>query len=136
MPSQWSINMIKVVWFRFQQFLVPLLCCLSKVLLKHELLEIYFVTHFGVRNFENTSAMRVTFSLKMSNFNLTFKNAERNWENVFCFFNNCIWNGSLKLSLLRREYLWWEVNVLRNGLKNLHISKRDFFQLTCLHSDQ
>ena len=58
-------------------------------------------------------------------------------QNVdFCFLDIYIrrcWN---KLSLLKREYLSTAVNVLRNSPKILHITKRDFFQLNCLHSDQ
>ena len=41
-----------------------------------------------------------------------------------------------KLSLLRREYLLSAVNVLINSLKILQRTKRDFFQLNYLHSDQ
>ena len=41
-----------------------------------------------------------------------------------------------KLSLLRREYLLTAVNVLINSLKILQRTKRDFFQLNYLHSDQ
>ena len=44
--------------------------------------------------------------------------------------------GCLKLSLLIREYLSSPVNMLRNILKTLHITKIHFFQLNCLHSDQ
>ena len=40
------------------------------------------------------------------------------------------------LFVLRREYLSSAVNVLTNKLKILHITKRDSFQLNCLHSDQ
>ena len=41
-----------------------------------------------------------------------------------------------KLSLLRREYLSSAVNVLTNCPKIFHITKIDFFQLNCVHSDQ
>ena len=37
---------------------------------------------------------------------------------------------------IRREYLSSVVNVLTNSRKILHITKRDFFQLNFLHSDQ
>ena len=39
-------------------------------------------TFFGVRNMRNTSAMRVISFLKCSQFNLHFKNVEKNSENV------------------------------------------------------
>ena len=37
---------------------------------------------------------------------------------------------------IRREYLSSVVNVLTNSRKILHITKRGFFQLNFLHSDQ
>ena len=40
-------------------------CFLSKGTLKRDFLDIYLTTFFGVRNFENKSAMRVIFFLKM-----------------------------------------------------------------------
>ena len=73
---------------------------------------------------------------KSSKFNLRFKNAEKNSEKVFCFLDNYIWIGCTKLSILRREYLSSAANVLTNSPKILHITKRNFFQLNCLHSDQ
>ena len=42
----------------------------------------------------------------------------------------------LKLSLLRREYLSWVVNVLTSSPNIFHIAKADFFQINCLHSGQ
>ena len=47
-----------------------------------------------------------------------------------------IWFGYVKLSLLRREYLSSAVYFLINRLKIHHITKRDFFQINNLNSDQ
>ena len=49
-------------------------------------------------------------------------------ENFFCFWNNCVWIGCVKLSLLRRAYLSSTLSVLTNSLKILHMTKRDFFR--------
>ena len=57
-------------------------------------------------------------------------------KNDFCFSDNSIWIGCVKLSLLRREYLPLAVNVLTNSIKILCSTKRDSFQLIYLHSDQ
>ena len=57
-------------------------------------------------------------------------------KNVFCFSDNGIWIGFVKLSLCWREYLPSVVNVLTNSLKILYINKTDIFLLNCLHSDQ
>ena len=45
---------------------------------------------------------------------------------MFCFWDKSIWIVCIELSLLLREYLSLAVNVLRKGLKNFHVSKRDF----------
>ena len=54
---------------------------------------------------------------------------KKNWQKGFCFLDNCNCSCSVKLSLLRREYLPSVVNVLTDSPKTLHITKRDFFQL-------
>ena len=77
-----------------------------------------------------------SFCWKCSKFNADFKNEAKNCEKVFCFCDNSIWIGSVKLPLLRREYLSSAVNVLRNSLKILHSTNLDFFQLNYVQSDQ
>ena len=78
--------------------------------------------------FGNKSAMRVIFFIECSKFNVDFKNAQKNWEKVFCFWDNSAWTGGIKFSLLRTEYLSSAVNVLTNSLKILHITNRDLFR--------
>ena len=51
---------------------------------------------------------------------------EKNWEKTFCFSEKGILIVCIHLSLLLREYLSLAVNVLRKGLKNFHVSQRDF----------
>ena len=58
-------------------------CCISKGLQKHDFLDIYLTTFFRVRNFQNTSAMRVIFLSKCSYFYQPFKNREQNSEKNF-----------------------------------------------------
>ena len=77
-----------------------------------------------------------SFFWKCSKFNVDLRNAEKIWEKVFCFWDNSIWIGFVKLSLLRREYLSSAVNVLTNSLKIFHSTKTDFSQLNYVHSDQ
>ena len=54
-----------------------------------------------------------SFFWKCCKFNSNFKNIETHLENVFFLWDNCIWIGCFKLFLLRREYLWSAVNMLR-----------------------
>ena len=77
-----------------------------------------------------------SFFWKCSKVNLDCKNLEKYWEQKIFFWDNCIWIGCVNLSLLSKIYLWPTVNVLRNGPRILHITKRGFFQLNCLDSDQ
>ena len=67
---------------------------------------------------------------------MDFRNAEKNWEEVFSFWDNSIWISSVKLSLLCREYLSSAVNVLTNRLRIFHSTKKNFSQLNYVHSDQ
>ena len=67
------------------------------------------------------------FFWKCLKFNADSKNAEKNWEKIFCFWDKSIWIVYIHLSLLLREYLSLAVNVLRKGLKNFHVSKSDFY---------
>ena len=76
------------------------------------------------------------FSPKCTKFNVELKNAEKYSEKVFCFWDNSLWIGCVKLSLLRREYLSSAVNVLTNSLKILHSTNLDFSQLNYVQIDQ
>ena len=136
MPSQWSIVMVKVVPLGFQLCLVPLTCWFPKGGMKGDFSEIWLTTYFGFRNFANISAMRLIFFKNYSSLKIDFKNVEKNWENIFCFWDNCSWIGCLKLSLLGGEYWSSKVNMLRSSLRNSNITKRDFLRIICLHSDQ
>ena len=91
---------------------------------------------FGFRNFERTKSMAVIFFFSnYLKFKLDLENARKNWEKVFCFLDNCIWIGMVKLSLWRTRYFSSAANVLRSSPKIFHVNKRDFFQLTWLGSD-
>ena len=68
----------------------------------------------------------LSFFWKCLKFNADSKNTKINWEKMLCFWNKCILIVCIHLSLPVREHLWSAVNVLRKGLKNFHVSKRDF----------
>ena len=91
---------------------------------------------FGGGNFENTKAIRVIFFSKRSKFQLEFKKAAKNQENVFCFWDNCIWIGIVKLSLLRTGYFSLATNVLTSITKIWHVNKREFSEHNFLASDE
>ena len=68
-------------------------CCLSKRTVKRNFLNIYLTAFLGVRNLGNTLATMVIFDQKCSKFNVNFKYATKSSEKIFCFWDNCIWNG-------------------------------------------
>ena len=53
---------------------------------------------------------------------------KKNGEKFICFWDKCIWIVYIHLSLLIREYFSLAVNVLRKGLKNIQVSKGDFWK--------
>ena len=77
-----------------------------------------------------------SFFGKCSKFNVDFKNGRKNPEKAFCFWDNGVRIGCVKLSLLRREYLSSAVNVLTNSYKALRLTKTDFFRLNYVPNDQ
>ena len=77
-----------------------------------------------------------SFFWKCSKSNVDSENEEKNWGKVFCFLDNSIWIGSVKLPVLRREYLSSAVNLSTNSPKIFHRTNLDFFQLNYVVSDQ
>ena len=107
---QWSRNMIMVLRSRFQQ-------CLRTfaLMLVEESSEMWLFRH-------------------LSDYALGVKS--KSWEKAFCFWDNCIWIGIVKLSLLWTGYFSSTGNVLTTSPKIWHVKNRDFFQLNWLGSDQ
>ena len=130
------MNMRKLLWWRFQQCSGTFTMLLAKGFSQTGLFRHLSDYVFRVRNFKITKSMRDSFLPKCSNFHLDFKITARNIEKVFCFLDNCIWIGSLKLSLLRRGYLSSATNVLTTSPNIWHVNNRDFFKLNWLGNDQ
>ena len=113
----------------------PLACCFSKGPLKGDFLEICLTTFSDPVISETHELWERSFFGECSNFKIDLNNEEINWENVFSFWDNCIWIKCLNLSLLRREYLSSAFNMFTNIPRSLDISKRHFFRLNYLHID-
>ena len=117
---------------RFQQFFGPFTLLLVEESLKWNFLNIYLTVIFGIRKFQNTSAMRVIFFLKMFKIEFKFWKCKENSKIIFCFWDNCIWKCCNKLHLLTRKYMSLAVNGLANSSKILHIAQRNFINLNSL----
>ena len=129
--------MAKVLSFTLNSASACLSCYLSKGPLKRDFLHIYLTTFFRVRTFKTTTPISVVFFFwKCSSLNLNFQNTKKNWENLFCFWDNSIWKCCYILSLLRREHFLSALSGLTNNPKILHITQRDFFNMNCLHRYQ
>ena len=64
------------------------------------------------------------------------KKKKKNGENIFRFWDNCIWSTCYKLSLLRSEYLLLGVNGLKTVLRFCVSLRVSFFNLDFMHWDQ
>ena len=69
------------------------------------------------------------FYSKCSPFHVDFRDAIKNQENLLYFEDNGVWTFCMKVSILRREYVYSAVNVLKNSPNILDLFKADFFQL-------
>ena len=78
----------------------------------------------------------LSFFLKMFKIEYKFRKWKKKLENVFGFWDHCIWKCCYKLSLFRREYLLSAVNWLTNSSKIFFITLRHFFNLNCVRRDQ
>ena len=127
--------MIKVLWGSFKSAWEPLPCGLSKGPLNWDFLHIYLTTLSESLISKMQNLRGSFFSPKYLKFNLDFKNAAKNWEKVFCFWDNCIWIGIVKLRLLRTAYLSSASNVLTSCTNILYVNMRHFFQINWLGRD-
>ena len=126
------MTLIKVTRCRFEQclftFTMPLLKGSSETgPLRH------LSNHvFGVRNFGNRKSMKVIFFFKTSKISDRFQKWTKNWEKVFCFWDNCIWIVIVNLFLWTTRYISSAANVLRSSPKIWHVNKRNFSNCTNL----
>ena len=129
------MNMIKVLLSRFQQ-------CLGAftILLVQATSETGLFRHSSMFCESVTSKMQNLWGSflvsKILKFNLDFKNAAKNWEKVVCFWDNWIWIGMLKSSLLRTGPFSLVANVLTSSPKIWHVNKGDFLEHNFVASDQ
>ena len=121
MSSQQSINMVKVLSFTFQHFFGSLTMLLVKGFSETRLFR-HLSDHVSSKLHELGGS---SFFWKCSKLNFNLENGKKNWENIFHFWNKCIWKFCNKLSLLGREYLPPTINALTKSPKILYISKRD-----------
>ena len=122
------------VAFNIAWALLP--CCLSMGKVKRDFWDIYMTTFLESVISEIENLWGWSFFPKYLKYKLDFKNVAKNWENHFCFGDNCIGIGIVKLSLLRTGHFSSAANVLTSSPKTLHVNKRDFFQLNWLGRDQ
>ena len=104
--------------------------------LKRDFLDIYLTAFSESLLSKIQNLWRSSSDWRCSKLNLDFKNAAKNTENFFCFWDNCIWIGIVKLFLLRTRYFSAAANVLTSSPKICHVNKMDFFEHNVLTSDK
>ena len=123
---KWTLNMIKVLWFRVQQCLKTFTMLLVEGSSQTGLSRHLYDYVFGVRNFGNTKSMRVVFFFKIFKIWARFQISNQKLGKCFCFWDNCIWLGLIKLSLLRIGYSSSVANVLTRSHKIFHVNTEIF----------
>ena len=132
LPCQWSINLMKLLWCRFNSIMARLPYCLSMGPLKRDFLDIYLITFRESVIWEIKNLWGWYFFQDLIQ---TWK-MQKKLTKSFFFWDNCISIGIIKFSLLRTGYLSLEAHMVGNSPKSLHANKRDFFELNCLCSNQ
>ena len=132
--DQWIGKMCCDVDFNSASTSLP--CCLSKGPLKRDVLDIYLTKFSEAIISKIQNLWGSYFAPNLLKFNLNFKKAAKNRENLFCFWDNGIWIGIVKLSLLRTGFFSSAANVLKSSPKILHVKDRDFFQFNWLGSNR
>ena len=132
----WPMNMIKVLWYRFQQCLVTCTILLVEGSSETSIFKPLSNTFSESLISELQKLWGSCFFHKCSKFNLDFKNSDEISENIFCFWDNCIWIGIFKLSLLSTGYISSVANVLTSSPKIWRGNKRKFFEHNFLASDK
>ena len=122
------MNTIQLMWSRFEQCLGTFTMLLVEGSSETGLFRRLSDYVFGIRNFESTKSMRVNLYSKILKFNVDFKNSAKNWEKLFCFSDNCIWIGNIKLFPLRTPHYSSVANMLTSSPKIWDVNKRDFFE--------
>ena len=103
---------------------------------KREFLDIYLTAFSQSVTSKMHNVWGSFFYPKCLKFNLDFKNAAKNWEKIFCYWDNCISVGMVKLSLWRKIYFSSVANVLTTSPNIWHVNKRGFFEQNFLGSDR
>ena len=102
-------------------------CCLSKGPLKRDFLDIYMTTFSESVISEIQHLSGSSFCPKYLKLHLDLKNAGKTYGKVFCYWDNFIWIGIVKLSLFRTRYFLSAANVLRSSPKILHANQSNFY---------
>ena len=139
-PKIWHVNKRDFFWHNFlasDQWIWQRCCdadfnsawahwpyCLSKHPLKQDFLDIYLTTFSESVTSKIQNLWGSSSYWKCINFHLDFKNAAKDWIDIF------------KLLSWWAKYFLSVANVLTSSPKNWHVNKRDFFELNFLDSDR
>ena len=82
---------------------------------------------FAVYNFRKKSPLRLNFFLEYCKLYVDSVNAAKNWENIFWFWDNCIWIGGVRHSLLVRKNTFHLVLICLQNVRRFQILLKQNF---------
>ena len=109
------MNMMRVLWCRFQQCLGRFTTLLVEQSSQTRLFKHLSSHVFGVHNFGNKKGMKVISCFHTFKISDRFRKCNKNREQAFCSWDNCIWIGIVELSLLITGYFSSAGNVLTSS---------------------
>ena len=128
--------MLKVLWCWFQQCFGTFTILLVKGSSETGGFRLLSDEVFGVPNSGNTKSMTVIFYFKLFKIYCRFQKSRKKLRKRFCFWDNCISIGIVKLCLLRKQYFSSAANVLTGSPKICHVNNIDVLELNWVGSDQ
>ena len=130
------MNMIKVLWWRFQQCLGTITIFLVEGSSETRLFRQLSIHVFRVRNFGNKKAVTAIFSFKIFQISYKFQKGSKKLRKSF-FVSELIPSGLVSLNCPYVEQdTFHQQPMLTSSRKFWHVNKRDFFEHNFFPSNQ
>ena len=134
--SEWSKNIIKVLWCRIHKCLGRFNMLTAKWCSGTEIFREWSDQVLTVCNLGNTLRITIIFFSEMFKIWSRFHKWNEKLRKIFRFYNNCLWIGNCKWSQSGTEYLSSAVNVLTNNPRISKFNNGDIFRVIFPLSNQ
>ena len=122
-----SFQNVQKIWQKYwradlRNLSEPLTCPVSISVLRQGFLGIEVTLLFAVYTFRKKSPLMLIFFFQsVPNFTYILGMQQKNGENIFWFWNNCIWIGGVRHSLLLRENTCLRVSICLQTVSRFQI---------------